>query len=71
MIHIKGDGTQRCFTPGLIQNQFLTSFPILSAAALFSYMSFVTLMYLSGILYKDKTFAKALLSTESNAWTKS
>ena len=69
MIHIKGDSIQPCLTTDLIQNQLLTSFPTLTAAVLFSYIALITLMYLSGIPYKDKTFAKALLSTESNAYS--
>ena len=60
MIHIKGDRTQPCLTPDLIQNQLLTSFPILTAAVLLSCIAQITLMYLSSIPYKDKTFAKAL-----------
>ena len=49
MIHIKGDRTQPCLTPDLRQNQQVTSFPTLIAAALFSYIALITLIYLSGI----------------------
>ena len=59
MIHIKGYRTQPCLTPDLIQKQLLSSFPSISAAVLFSFIALNTLMYLSGIPYKNKTFAKA------------
>ena len=65
MIHIKGDRTEPCLTPDLIGNQLLTPSPTLTAALLFSYLALITLMYFSGLPYKDKTFAKALSSTES------
>ena len=82
MIHIKGDRTQPCLTPDLIQKQLLTSFPTLTTTVLFAYIAQITLMYFSGIPYngktfvrsylpvipyKDKTYADAVLSTESTA----
>ena len=61
MIHVKGDRKQPCLTTGLIRNQLLAAFSIITAAVLFSYVALFTLIYLSGIPCKGKTFAKALL----------
>ena len=67
IIRINGDLTQSCLTPDLLQNPLLSLFLTLTAAVLFPYISLITLIYLFGIPHKDKTFAKALLSAESNA----
>ena len=71
MVHIKGDKTQPCLNPDLIQNQLLTTFPTLTTAALFSYIALITLMHLCGVPYKDKTFAEAHVSKEPNACSQS
>jgi hypothetical protein len=54
-----------------MQNQLLTSFPTLTLAVLFSYIALITLMYLSGMPYKDNNFAKALLFAKWNACSQS
>ena len=62
---------QPCLIPGLMQNHPATNLislqSSLSVTIVFSYIAPITFVYLSGTSYKDKTFDKALLSTEPNA----
>ena len=59
---------QPTLTPDSIKKkQLLTRFPTVTATMSFSYIALIALMYLPGILHKDRNFAQALLSPKSNA----